>query len=608
MSDTELNQALDHVDESYSDPLLDDCPVRPVGHNAGAYYFFDPRGQFRALTARNMNPAGLIDLFLGEAGWLIANFPPATKAATFNSAIAQAFLIRACCQHGILNADRALRGVGLWPDTEFTGDATRLVLHCGDQVAIFDPEAGLNDARDWHPAGQRIGKYAYAAAEPVARPSQGPLGFEAAQDLYDFIRTRWSWKSEISARLFFGAIVAGNAPGILPFRPTVLLVAEASSGKSTLQKLAKRLLLDLAHWRDNASAASIRKGLIGADARPLIVDEFEMPAGDDKNNRVTELLATFRSVFTQGAGGYARHEDAGRALNTIFMLGAIQPPPMGAADASRTVVLRLDRLDASADQIVNFEDALSDQAAKGPALWRRFLREWPRFEETFTAYRRQLIPKNPEVSRVGDTFGTLLACADMVLRADIRSYEEMKAITDQITEEVIGLTVGDSNAERCWAHLMTSHQANWHGGRKATFETMMQEAIQEDSPTSHIRAELKEWGILITDADGRIVAPRAGRGPIDVNLRCVAIAKDHSALNQVFARTNWQSGGYYQALASLPDAALAKSPQRFGNVAGSGRSGTARAVLIPCARILSDDDGTPPALPSGADPLGQDDV
>jgi hypothetical protein len=578
MSQDDLRAALAGVDESYDVPIMEDCPVVPIGYDSGIYFFFDVAGQLRDMQARNLNAAGLNDLFIGNTGWLTTNFEPLTKATPFDHFRASAVLMQACLRAGKFDPVQAQRGVGLWPDTEFTGDARRLILHCGDECALLDPDDMAAKEDRWRPAGFREGRYVYGARKDnIGRPARGPISFDAAQDLLAFISDRWAWdKPKIAPLLMLGAIVAGYGPGILPYRPTVFLTAEASSGKTMLQKLAKRLLGDLAYWRDNATAAAIRNNLVGDDARPVIVDEFEMPS-DDKNGRVKEIQDLIRSVFTQGSGGFARHGDVGRPINSIFILGAIQPPPMDAAEASRTAVLGLKALNASTQQIVSFEDALRLQFEKGPGLWRRFLDAWPRFEATFAVYRRLLLPLNPDVSRIGDTFGVLLACADLVLYPELRTMAELKEITDLVDEDLIGVAEGDGNSERCWRHFATSQQPNWHGGRKASFGTMLAAAIREESPHGEVRSEIKEWGILVTDAQGRVA-----HGDVRLGDRCIAIAKDHSSLNDVFKGTRWASGGYFHALKGLPGSALARNKPRFS----SGARGTARAVLIDCARVL----------------------
>ncbi|MEQ8829559.1 MAG: hypothetical protein RLW87_07100 [Alphaproteobacteria bacterium] len=579
MAVEDLSAELDNVAETVGDPRLDDCPVVPLGHLEGNYFFFDRAGQLRRMTAASFSENGLIDLFGGAVSWLSAAFPSERKGFRFAKADAAAFLIEACNAAGFLSADQARRGMGVWPVGEFTSDNPRVVLNTGRYCADFDPSEGLFDAA-MPIAGRRVGDYVYPVSkDSFPPPARDALSTADAATLFEFIRESWQFeKPELAAACLLGGIGAGFMTGVVPFRPPVLLQAEASSGKSTLMKLVKQLLGPMAVWKDKATAASVQKDIVGDGARPVVLDELEMPSGEDRNARIQELLDVIRSAYTQGQGGYARMGDAGRPLNAYFLAGAIQPPPLPPAEATRIVVLRLKKLGKSAD-LTGFGDRTAHYAAMGPRLFRRVLDGWARFPETLKAYRRLILPAFPDVPRVADTFGTLFALADIILFDRLRSDADLRQWVDLVDEDAVGVDESDDNASSCWHHLMTSHADNWNSGRRRPFSDFIEHALSNFAMAADDRDVLRMSGIMFTDKDGRVVREHS-----DVEMTHIAIGRRHQAIVQVFAKTKWRDGGYESALLGLEGAVRSKSSLNFGGGGGadaSRREHRFRAVLIP---------------------------
>lgn len=587
MAVEDLSAELDNVAETVGDPRLDDCPVVPLGHLEGNYFFFDRAGQLRRMTARSFSSEGIKDLFGGDDGWLMQHFPDDRKGFRFSKGDAVSFLMRACFDAGFFSGEHSRRGLGVWPVGEFASDGPRLVLNTGRFCADFDPSEGLFDA-GLPLSGRRVGDFVYPSVKDSIRPpARDPLSAEDAARLRDFIRKGWNFeRRDLAAVCLLGACGAGFMTGAVPFRPPILLHADKSSGKSTLLKLFTKLFGPLAVWRDKATAASIQKDIVADGARPVLLDEFEMPSGDDKNGRVQDLLDVVRSAYTQGQGGYARYGDQGRSLNAYFMMAAIQPPPLPPAEATRVVVLRMRKLDDDAD-LIGFEDRLTEFARMGPALFRRVLDGWARFPETLAAYRRLILPGHPGVPRVADTFGTLFAVADIVLFDAIRSDGAMQKWVDLVDADAVGVDDGDDNAAACWQHLMTSQVEQWNSGRRKTYSEFVEDVLSNFMGSADDRDVLRSCGIMFTNADGR-VAQSWG----DVEPTHIAIGRKHQTIAAVYAKTKWRDGGYETALLGVDGAVRAAQPLNFGSAGtaeGQHRIGhRMRAILIPVATLFSE--------------------
>ena len=115
-----------------------------------------------------------------------------------------------------------------------------------------------------------------------------------------------------------------------------------------------------------STEAGIRQN-IGADSRPVILDEFE---GDRKQTRIDSIVRLARSAYT-AESKMARGTPEGKAilysLSTTFLFAAINPKLIAAADKSRFVLLELSKHENDRSVKAEIERAISKFHEVGPA-------------------------------------------------------------------------------------------------------------------------------------------------------------------------------------------------------------------------------------------------
>lgn len=580
--------------------LLEHCPVVPLGHAEGVYWFSDGVGQVRRLTRQGLGVSGVVDLFGGRTVWLKDWFPLNSKRGNdgWNNVEAAAFLVEACVREGFFDPDR-VRGPGIWPAAaphaavDEGGDDPRVVVHCGDVLVIADWDEGGRLRLAGKRAGTRVGDYVYKTTGlPEPRPAKAPADPDDVAALHRFV-CNWTWRrGDDDAWLFLGGAAAGFVPALLPYRPVVLLEGDSGVGKSALFSLLRGLYGRAALAYENTTAAHLRDKLAAtAAARAVIVNELE---SREDNRRAAEIVELFRYSYTRGEGGWGRGGTAGgegRGADVMAFLGAITPPPADAQDANRRVVLRLDPLQASEADIALFDERLAEMVRLGPALRTRMLAQWPRYGATFAAYRRALI-RHGHSARGGATWGTVLACADLLLCEQAPTEAEADLWALKLAAERLALDSGLAapEHERLWSHLLTSRVERWQGGERAAVNDVIAEALEAGEMGADLALQtLKRYGLTLTAVAGE---------------RWLAVADKHSGLNDLFRGTAWAGGAWVSLLGRLPGAQRSPSVIRFGRQADSRGARTdirEKAWLLPLAALPG---GDLPDDPPGGDAAG----
>ena len=585
MSASDLKQALELEG---CNPLGEKCPVMPLGHSDGSYYFTDPDGQFRAFRQRAMSGDGLSDLFLGGIEWLTEAYPPKAPdrptAPLWDKTAAVAGLIAACREQGFFDPSGAIRGVGVWPWGEGIDPDLPIILHCGDRVGVMAP--GQGGRIDWRRPGCRLGNYVYSASPAVMRPAEKPLSLEQVGQLRDFIGT-WNWRQpEFAMLMLCGHLAACFMPGVLPYRPTLWQRAEKGSGKSAYQKLIRRLMGSTALWYSSGTAAFLREEM-GNTSRCVILDEVEAKQAAG-TNRAEGLVELARYTYQQGQGGWGRggQQAASGMTDGIFVFGAIQAPPIDPQDRSRHINLTLGPLLVDENQINDFEARLVHFGGFGPGLWRRLLNRWDDFADVLRGYRSALRALGHEV-RATDTFGSMMACAELMLFDERRSEDEVLAWARKAPEPGDLNEDGQmTNSEQCWQYLRTIEHGDWGSGHHEVMGELMIEAFNgANFDVDQVRRNLRRFGIAVTNEAGKKLTPET-----ELEDRYIAVARNHARLAKLFDNTPWARGGHAEALLGLEGAYPAirsKSTVRFDG-------GVDRAVLIPYRRLMLDQGSRPP--------------
>lgn len=587
----------DDDDEHDRPALPPDCPVRPLGILDQRCWYLDTNGQIVALEAGNRHGKNsLIALFGRKSGWLERHFPQwstpvyegrgkdrqlikASEIVGFDQAEASRAMIESCAGKGIFDPTGRIRGRGA-----HRGPKGGLILHCGDKILWAKPELdGTDGAYSWHKPGEADG-FVYPTGAALPRPWHKVAGSKAAQDLLALLGT-WRWRRPLLDRmLLLGWIASAPIGGALQWRPNIWITGGPGTGKSTLN--GEGGVLDLLYGSGlfktgNASSAAIRQSLKNSTI-PVVFDEIE--ASED-NRRVREVLELAR-ISSSGATihrGGQDHQAAEFTLRSCFQFSSINIPPLEPQDRSRLAILELGRFPEGA---VPPKLNSMNLPAIGAMITRRMIDGWHRFPETLHAYQVALADGGHS-PRACDQFGTLLACAHILLHDDLSDAElvsEWAGRCDRRSMSEISESTPDEEA--CAIHIMTSMVQARGGDERESLGTWIGRAVNNmELDGDGARRRLQELGLKIVNAvpkdPGPQGEPRFGAREFTPGLPgYLAVAQSHQALAALFAGTKWQGGVWAQSLARH-DGALRGIDCKMRHI-------KVRAVLVPLAAILDE--------------------
>lgn len=560
------------------------CPVVPLGHADGMFWFLSPSGQVRGITDAKLNANGIRGLFEGRIPWLWDAFPRFDKSGEtrvgWGAAQAQEYLIKGAAAQGLFSAEACLRGDGVWPD-----EAGGLIVHCGDAVLVN----ALDGGGTWERPG-RLGRWVYPARPAMPRPAAEPLSDAEAARLLELVKT-WNWaRPEIDPLLLLGWIGCGVVCGALRWRPHLWLTGNKAGGKSWLHDLLRALLGGSLESYANTTAAGIRDTLQGG-ARPVAIDELEADETNDKANALIELARIASQMggsrgVRGSPGGDARHFE----INSVFVFSSILMPPMLPQDISRVTQLDLRPMKATPLESAGVRKRIEEAAALGPALRRRVIDGWARWEETLEVYATALAEAGHE-NRASSQLGTLLAMADVLLHDGVPERPAVDALVEQLDAAAMAGQADEMDDHlRCLNHLLTSDLDVYrHGERRIVAEEIRLVLMDEPGiggEESHRR--LRHTGLaLVPSADQRF--------------GYLAISNTHNGVQRIFAGSHWQAragrrGAWSQALKRLEGAVVSPNPIAFGGW-------KSRALLIPVEQL---DIEMPKKKVAGSAPRGGD--
>lgn len=544
------------------------CPITPLGHRGGRFYFFNAAGELCGLTAQQLGQAPqLIALFGGDVDWLMAMFPQrdrdSNRVVWFTARQANQWAVASCHRAGLFREDERVRGLGLW---RAEGE---LLLHLGAEVHLLRAEetrdAGFRGFGALWPALPK-------APEPAARhEAAGPLDALRLEETF----AAWNWERPGSASLFFGLWAAGLLGHATRWRPHGLVVGAAGSGKTTLMELYASTSLLAVFWNDY-SEAGLRQSLTGR-AAPLILDEAEGDA--DGSAKLQAVIGLLRRA-SQGEGAQSVRGSAGGTSQSFSVtcsaiLGAILPPDLLPQDASR--ITRLDVLPRAKDgPRLPTEEKLAELRELAPRLWRRALLGLPRFAANLDKFRQALIGRGC-APRLGDQLGTILAARAMMLGdAELsaeEAAEEVEAFAWWAPSEADQATDGGPHA--CFRHLLASAADVTRHGEKPTLRALLVEAQ---------RGEGAEEARRLLIAHGLKLAPWPQRSPGPL---CLYVADRNPRLAHLYAGTPWAGARWKEDLKRLPGAFRPEQPQYVVS--------KERCTVIP-AELLPREDVPPASL------------
>lgn len=593
-------------------------------------FYLNFNGQLVGLEANNRHgKLGLIALYGPASDFLEANWPQWSKPVReqdpqskqwvvvkeseivgFDQAEAARCHIEECIRQGVFDPAGRMRGRG----AHRLRDGRGLVYHAGDKVlaSVLRPDGSIK-SWTWIDPGL-FERYVYQAGEAIPRPWHESPGEGAAVQVLALLR-RWAWKRELlDPRFVLGAIGASMLGGALPWRPHLWITGDRGTGKSTLNGkmgLVHRLLGEGLYRTSDTSAAGIRQSLRNATV-PVMIDEREAEKDNRRNEELIALarVASSGDVMTRGSSDHTAQEFT---LQSCFWFSSILIPPLLPQDRSRLAICELEPLPQDAEKMdleaVNLPEL-------GRKLFRRMVDGWPRLAATKGRFHDALQAVGHD-SRACDQFGTLLACADVLLNdhdtADGLPDDEEVAMwatrcrPHRMTE--ISDQVPDWQA--CANHIVTTIVQARGGDDREMLGTWIGDSVEyvvrplltEDGGARAEKAakRLQQQGLKLVHAkwhpeamvDGKLRPGRWGAaGYDDKGLPgFVAVAREHQELHRHFKDTVWQGGVWYQS--------LKRTPHAIEGVKVKFAHASLNAVLVPLYAVL-DAEELPEACTPGA--------
>lgn len=511
------------------------CPVQPLGTRANKYFFFGASGELLEMTAQHLGQgAQLISLFAGDKAWPVANFPQLDKEGAptgwFSARGLGAWLVAECHAKGLFGGGEPERDIGVWRTP------AGVAVHLGHEVWL-----GARRQR----AGFRAWGALWPARPRCVLPDDEPATAAMAAMLEGAFQ-RWHWLQPEAPKLFFGAYAAGLLGAAIRWRPHILVVGAAGTGKSTLME-TYLAASPLAESQNDYTEAGLRQAL-NSRARPALLDEAE---GDlDGANKLRKVIGLLR-LASGGAGAQSLKgspEGHAKRFEVIVaaVLGGILPPALDPQDATRITRLDLRPRRLNGHPLPNeaFQQELRDMA---PALWARALAGIPRFEAALARLRVEIMARGC-TPRLADQLGTILAARHMMLSdADLAAGEEQE-ICDEF-ELFLPPEIDqrqDDGPIACLHHLLQSPSRTHRNGEQPSLGSIVQRARQDFGMVDSVAANAS------LQAHGLKLARRPARDPSAP--LCLLVADRHTLLETIFANTRWAGRRWREDLLRLPDA------------------------------------------------------
>lgn len=397
------------------------CPVTPLGHQDGAMWFLDFAKQLRDVKSDCRK--GDVMLLFGGDDFLVEHWPQLTKAqeklvadgkatrrelaSDWDQKLVQTALIKAASAAGVFSPQGKVFGRGAHRRRD---DA--LVLHAGNGVLVCTAFEGKGGRREVQVSERRAGKIdglIFPALPPLPAPAGVPSAASEAQRLLALFGRWYFERPDVSPLLLLGWVAQALICGAPGWRSHVWLTGETAAGKSTLQKVAREVLNEWAQYSEDASEAAIRQ-LLGNDTLAVLIDEAE---ADDRPERQQAMVNLARKASSAGkiVRGGADHRASEFRAQSAFLFSSILHAPLDPQDRNRFAILRMKKVPADAREP---SLDLGYWREAGRRMHRRMVEQWPRFDRTLADYMEEIAAHGFE-GRWRNTFGTLLACADMLL-------------------------------------------------------------------------------------------------------------------------------------------------------------------------------------------------
>ncbi len=553
--------------------LPEGCPVIPLGTDNGVYFFLDTIGQLRPLKDKDFGQNSINALFMGRQNFLYWAWPRKNAdgvVVSWRAEKVRESLMEACGRKGPWNAIERARGRGAWRLAD-----GRLAVHCGNRLYVGGEEIGLGE----------LGGDVYMTRPPIPKPwAKSLIGAEGpAKTLLPLLRT-WNWaRPELDPVLLIGWIAAAMIGGALFWRPAIFMTGDKATGKSTLQRILKLLFGGALIASENTTEAGISQ-LLKHDSLPVAVDEIEGKANNARSKSIIELARVASSGGLRLRGG-DNHTGTQFNARSAFAFSSINTPPLEPQDLSRMAMLRLYRLPPGA---VPPELEEAELARLGRLVLRRMMDNWHWLPATLAEYKRAL-SAHGHAGRGQDTFGTLLACADLLIDGDGEALGvEMGPATETAdvwgerlkAEGLAELEDAAENWRLCLDHILSARIEIFRAGKQKSVGGVLEALVRPGAAGmdfDEAREFLQECGLIL-----------ARPSPASPEYELV-IPNQHPALHRLFEGSKWAG----EPNAGVWSGALRQSPPgtwRLGSGRVDGQKAKGTAFKVRYVLALDEED------------------
>lgn len=581
-------------------PREDECPVEPIGIEGNLFHLIDSARQFRTLAAGDFSHAGIQSLFAGAPNfpkWMCPRYgrapkaedgepPPPPPIKSFEDDQVRELLFRACQLMGLFSPEDKLRGRGCW-----MLEGGQLLYHAGEELWICE-NGRIKPPVDTGMYPKKGAAHLYPRLAALPPPWDRPVtpADNPARALIEIFR-KWNWwRPAVDPVLLLGWIGCAYLGAALDWRPSAILIGDKNTGKSTLQQAMIDLFGDALFTTDQTTEAAVAQSL-ARDCRPVALDELEADADPRKVQAIIQLIRIAASGGTRTRGGQD-HSPTRFTLRSAFLASAINNPIQASQDLSRIAVLRLHALDPAQPKppAVNAETC-------GRMVLAILMRGWPRFAATRDAYMQALHAGGHD-GRGQKTYGTLLACADLLLGHEVAAdlgvplTEDLAWWTEHLSvENLPEVEDASSNWRGCLTHLLTAPVEVWRSGARITIGGCLDEMARETQRGidcnygfAQARSDLGKTGL-------GLLPPGAVPGVPPQDGCILAVPGKHPALNRLFAGTVWagqvgHGGPWRDALRQAPAHIVVGPIGADGKVDKNANRVTIDGVRLHCALVV----------------------
>lgn len=578
------------------------CPVVPLGINGKNLVFLD--GLRQIVTAPTKCDKGDMMLWFGSE-YLESYYGTEGKADRWDQRKAQTAFVEDCRNLGLFDPSGRVFGRGAHRGPL---GGHELVMHLGNRVLIADPSANkANDRLRMVKAGSislQGERLFYPAGPPLPPPAERAATAKDAASLLETFEG-FHFVHDAAPLLLLGMVAQMYVCGALRWRSHMWITAPTGAGKTTLQNIVRENLQGWCLHTEEATEPSIRQ-VLKDDTLPVLIDEAESHDRPEQKQAIINLMKRASAGGKIHRGG-ADHKHSEFTAQSCFLLTSVLHAPLRGEDRNRMAILEMRAApDSSRPPPLALE--LATWRTLGRRFHRRMIAHWGRWEGTYDAYRAAIADLGYP-SRTQDTYGTLLACADL-LRFDY-CWDDLNLSDEPGRERVVeavarcvplmeeSRAAAEGDDVRVRRVMLGTHLPGFGGKAPEPIGRWIERAMAyltqtEADPVDGFntvtsvdqaaRDRLKSYGLAVVKLHQ---TERGGIGyrdadPEDWTGSYLAVAGETNlALAALLKDTDWRGGGWKQSLAKIPG--VVKCKVRF-------YEGVVQAQCIPLKAMMFKDE------------------